>query len=293
MAIKYEALRTFVTVAKAGELQQAANSLARTPSAVSMTLKQLGDELGVALFETDRKAKLTRAGESVLAEAERAVRSFEHSLAAIRHVAQSDAGFVRIAAVPSIATTLLPMAVRETLKANPQLRLEIRDLDSQSIVREVLEERIDLGIATSGSARHGIRIEHLFEDKYEAVLPASHPLALRQGLALEELRTENFITNGLCELIDGPEMEDLIGRSTISVHSTASLLAIVREGVGVSVLPKTAARQSGGGVSFVPLQGANFTRRAELLTPAGTRPAPATEAVIRQLKVIAARMNAA
>ena len=46
MAIKYEALRTFVTVAKAGELQQAANSLARTPSAVSMTLKQLGDELG-------------------------------------------------------------------------------------------------------------------------------------------------------------------------------------------------------------------------------------------------------
>lgn len=292
MAIKYEMLRTFVTVAKAGELQQAANTLGRTPSAVSMTLKQLGDELGVPLFETDRKAKLTRAGEAVLTEAERAVRSFEHSLAAIRHVSHSDAGFVRIAAVPSIATTLLPLAVRETLKANPQLRLEIRDFDSRSIVRELLEERIDLGIATSGNARHGIEIEHLFEDKYEAVLPASHPLALRQSIGLQELHEENFITNGLCELIDGPDMEDLIGRSTISVHSTASLLAIVREGVGVSILPKTAARQGGGGVSFVPLEGASFVRRAELLTPAHTRPAPATEVVIHHLKHVANRMRA-
>ena len=54
-------------------------------------------------------------------------------------------------------------------------------------------------IATSGNARHGIEIEHLFEDKYEAVLPASHPLALRQSIGLQELHEENFITNGLCE----------------------------------------------------------------------------------------------
>ena len=284
MAIKYEMLRTFVAVAKAGELQQAANNLARTPSAVSMSLKQLGEELGTPLFETDRKAKLTRAGEAVLAEAERTVRSFEHSLVAIRHAAQSDSGFLRIAAVPSIATTLLPIAVREILTINPGLCLEIRDLDSRSIVRELLEERIDLGIATSGNARHGIEIEHLFEDRFEAVLPVSHRLSVRQSVSLDELRSETFIANSLLDLIDGPEMRELIGRSNLSVHSTSSLLAMVRQGVGVSILPNTVARQSGGGVCFVPLNGAQFTRRTELMTLAKLRPSPPILDFIAMLK---------
>lgn len=291
MAIKYEALRTFVAVARAGELQLAANNLARTPSAVSMSLKQLGEELGVALFETDRKAKLTRAGEAVLAEAERAVRSFEHSLDAIRHASQSDAGFLRIAAVPSIATTLLPVAIRDVLKANAHLRLEIRDLDSRAIVREILEEGIDLGIATSGNARQGIAIEHLFEDRFEAVLPSSHVLARRAALNLQDLRAETFIGNGLCDLIETAEIQELMSASTLFVHSTASLLAMVREGVGVSILPKTAARQSRGGVTFVPIEGANFTRRVELLTPANARRTPAAEAVITRLKQIAATLR--
>ena len=49
MALKLEMLRTFVAVAHAGELAKAARALGRTPSAVSMTLKQVQDELEAQL----------------------------------------------------------------------------------------------------------------------------------------------------------------------------------------------------------------------------------------------------
>ena len=57
--VKVEHLRVFVAVAEAGELQQAAAHLGRTPAALSMTLKQLEDELGGSLFENERKGRLT------------------------------------------------------------------------------------------------------------------------------------------------------------------------------------------------------------------------------------------
>ena len=59
MAIKLEMLRYFVEVAKTGNLSQAAERLGRSPSALSMMLKQFEEHLGAPLFETDRKSNLT------------------------------------------------------------------------------------------------------------------------------------------------------------------------------------------------------------------------------------------
>ena len=55
MAIKTDMLRYFVSVAEAGNLASAAKTLQRSPAAVSMMLKQLEEELGAPLFQTDRK----------------------------------------------------------------------------------------------------------------------------------------------------------------------------------------------------------------------------------------------
>ena len=65
MSIKLEMLRTFRIVAEQGSLTAASSLLARTPSAVSMTLAQLEDHIGAPLFETDRKNRLTPLGHKI------------------------------------------------------------------------------------------------------------------------------------------------------------------------------------------------------------------------------------
>ena len=104
-------LRCFVTVARTGTLGDAAAILGRTPSALSMTLKQLEAQLGEPLFETERKSKLTALGAFVFDQAERELKQFDATVAAISEFATSKQGRVRVAAVPSVAGTILPMAI--------------------------------------------------------------------------------------------------------------------------------------------------------------------------------------
>ena len=149
MALKLEMLRVFQTVAEQGSLSLAAAKLGRTPSAISMMLSQLEDDIGDRLFETDRKNKLTPLGALVLAESRRANEAFVRSTEAIRRHAMSTAGLIRIAAVPSATVTLLPNVVTSFRKHRPDVRLEISDVDTASVVRRVQLDEADIGIISS------------------------------------------------------------------------------------------------------------------------------------------------
>jgi len=287
LRIKLEMLRNFVTVARVGELAKAAHLLSRTPSAISMSLKQLQSEIPMPLFETDRKTKLTRIGEIILAEAEKAVRNYDQSLIAIHQHAKSESGYIRIAAVPSFASTILPPAIRLFSDKLPGVRLDIRDMDSRSIVSELLEDRIDIGVATSGSARYGILGEILWEDSFEAFVAHGHPLADRQTISVDDLDNNVFISNSLCQTINEPSIRRLVAGSSLSVHNTASLLSMVREGLGITILPRTVGTQSTGGISQIPIPELGAVRRLDILTLADKPPTSALSAFIFALRTAA------
>lgn len=114
MNLKPEALRTFVTVASCGNLAEAAKCLNRTPSAISMALKQLETQLGAPLFETDRKSTLTALGRFALEEGQRALNDFDQSVRSIQRYINGETGIIRLATVPSFATRLLPEIIRQS-----------------------------------------------------------------------------------------------------------------------------------------------------------------------------------
>ena len=86
MAIKIEMLRSFLTVAEEGNIKDAATRLLRTPSAVSMTLSALEDELGGPLFEQDRKSRLTVLGTYVRDMAEVMIRDHDRGIETIDRI---------------------------------------------------------------------------------------------------------------------------------------------------------------------------------------------------------------
>ncbi len=287
MAIKTEMLRCFVTVARNGNLADAAHNLGRTPSAVSMMLKQLEDHLGAPLFESERKSKLTALGLFTLDEASRELDHFGRAVTAMENYAKGRSGVVRIAVVPSVAETILPGIVREFLRDHPNVHIDIQDMDSAAVLRELERERVDIGIATGPGQNSEIESEELFSDAFGIVCRADHPLAKSTGpLAWNDLGAWPFIANGLCAQISDDTIQRIIRNSTLMVRNTTSLMAMVRADVGITVLPRLVVDNAAGGIRFLPVAKPLARRRIDILRRTRTRLSPVTnnfQSIVRSL----------
>lgn len=285
MTIKLEMLRVFRVVAEKGSLASASDALGRTPSAVSMMLAQLQDDIGAPLFETDRKNRLTPLGQHVLDESARATDAFGRSVEAIRRHASSLAGTVRVAATPSATTMLLPHVIASFRAERPDVRLEVSDVDSQAVRRRILLDEADIGIiSATASASDGVTI---LEDEMGIVCrdggPIAQEVARSNSLSWDILRLETLIANPLCHLVQHPTVTSALTQCNLSVRNTTALLSFVAAGLGATILPHSAVNQQIGQVQFiVPTDPLTHRQLRKIKRPHG-RLSPAVEAFWKAL----------
>lgn len=290
--MKLEQLRVFVAVAEAGELADAGNRIGRTPAAVSMTLKQIESDVGGALFEGERKGRLTPLGAYVLTQARRALAEYDQAVLNMRHYVTGAHGLVCIAAVPSAATRLVPPAI-EALRARlPGVRVDVRDMDSAAVADAVATGVVDFGIATLTGATQGLSAERLLEDPFVLVCPATHRLAaLKRPLRWSDLDVNEFIANGLCSRINARAVLALVAGSPLTVRNTTSLLAFVEQGFGVTLLPALAVSASSV-LRSLPLADCNARRKLDVLTRQGETLNPAANALLNEVGLVSRELDA-
>lgn len=287
MVIKIEMLRCFVAVARSGNLADAANKLGRTPSAISMMLKQFEEHLGAPLFESDRKSRLTALGMFTLEEASRELDHFQRTSSAIENYAHAKSGFVRIAVVPSVAATILPRVLQAFLHTHPNVHVDIRDMDSAAVHREISRERVDLGIASSLDMNSEIECEPLFSDEFGIVCRSDHPLTkVEAPIKWDKLYDYPFIANGLCSQISDETLRSILKTSKLMVRNTTSLLTLVRTGIGITVLPKLVVENAHEDLRFLTVDDVNARRHIAILRRANSQLSPAIkifEQLIREM----------
>lgn len=282
--IKLEHLRMFLAVADARSLAAAGDRVGRTPAALSLTLKQIEEELGGPLFEGERKGLLTPLGAYALAQARRALMECDGAVASIRQYAQGESGFASIAAVPSAAIHLIPIAVRRVRNQRPRLRVELRDIDSAAVCEAVLTGSVDFGIATPGKTGLGLTAEPLVEDAFVLVCKPSHGLARRKRpIRWNDIDAAEFISNGLCARIAAAEAQALDAQARLNVRNTTSLLHFVEQGFGVTLLPALAI-PPGRKLCAIRLADGSATRKLDLLTRTGVTPSPAASALLQAVR---------
>lgn len=284
MTIQIGMLRSFVEVARAGSLVHAAEVLGRTPSAISMTLKSFEEHLGRPLFETERKNRLTPLGRFTLEMAERQLAHYERTIRSLEDYASADEGEVRLAAVPSFATAVLPAIVASFTRSHPNIRLDIRDLDSATILRDLERERIDFGIVSDAKPRAGVISEQMARDVFGLFLRGDHPAAFRTSLPWQELEHFGLIASPLSERLDVPVLHLALSRARLRAHNTSTLLAMVREGLGVTVLPELVGRTKAPDIAFVPLIEPTLWRSVNLVRRSRDSLSPATAAFVAALR---------
>ncbi|SFS04939.1 LysR family transcriptional regulator [Yoonia litorea] len=284
MSIKIEMLRCFAAVVEHGRLADAASSLDRTTSAVSMMLSQFEDRIGKPLFETSRKSKLTPLGTQIYNEARRELDHFDRTISNIEGLAVAQIGRVRLAVTPSVGSVLMPSVLQTFMARYPDVRVEMRDMTSVGVQQALSAGEADIGIATLGPSP-GLRLERLFTDDFGVVCRKDNVLALANvPVSWSDLGNQTFIANGLCSLVHHPGFQPTLQNAPLNVPNTSSLLALVRAGVGVTLLPKLALLPMADDLAFLPLADDRVQREVFLAAGEPHLMSPAANAFVATIK---------
>lgn len=272
--LRLEALRAFVEVADHGNIKDASDKLYRTPSALSMTLKQIEERLGCALFETDRKSSLTEMGRFLYDQSVVLLRDYDRAMERIEAQAKARSGRLRIASVPSVATVLLPGFLQGFLAPRPDLDIELVDTDSTDVRLLVETGEVDLGIAGLAPDLPGLACEPIFRDPFRLVCRSDSPLAGRAALDWPDLHGAPMILNEAVRGLQAPGFQALAQEARLSVRNVASLVAMVQAGMGVTLLPALATVNLPAALTARPLQDPACLRTVGLYWREGKVPSP-------------------
>lgn len=257
-------LRYFAKAAQLGSFTKAAQACLVSQPSLSQQIAKLEQELGQPLFErVGRGAKLTEIGRSFKERAEQILKMVDDAKASAAD--EPDAGRLVIAAIPTIAPYFLPKIIGSFTAAFPKARIEFLEEPTNNILKLCADGEIDCGILALPIKAENMRFEPLFDEELLAALPASHPLAAKKKLKVEDLAAEPFVLLNDAHCLSEHTLSFCKRRSPLSVatarlHQLATLLELVRLGQGVSLIPAMAAGQKPDGCVYRSLDGKKPTR---------------------------------
>lgn len=265
---KYEA---FVRTVELGSLTKAAQSLGSTQSRISHILSDLEAEYGFSLLRRSRGGiELTEAGRLVLPKMQE-ILSKEQALAeCVDEIRNANAGTVRVGVFTSVAVHWLPGMIRSFQAEHPGAHLEMRNGDYHDVDQWLREGSVDLGFVTL-PAPAGMRTIPLAEDPLVAILPRDHRLARLEQIPIEELGQDPFISllqssdHDIHRALDNAGVHPNIKFTTKDDYA---ILAMVEQGLGISIVPQLLIRGRGQNLAVRPLV-PQATRTIALAIPEG------------------------
>lgn len=271
-------LRYFAAAARLGGFTRAAEACGVTQPTLSQQIAKLEAELGRPLFgRAGRGVTLTDAGVAFRERADRILALADDAAACV--AADPDAGRLTVAAIPTVCPYLLPPAAVRFAAAFPRARLDVRELTTNELLRQLRAGHLDLGIIATTLADDGLTVQPLCTEPLLAALPAGHPLAGGRSVRIDRLAAEPFVLLHDAHCLTGQTVSFCSSRrlapvATAEVQQLATVLELVRLGAGVSLVPAMAARPTTG-VAFRPVAGGSPTRTVAAVWPRGrvrTRP---------------------
>ncbi|MEU0468548.1 LysR family transcriptional regulator [Amycolatopsis sp. NPDC006131] len=280
--MELQQMRYVVAVAETGSFTRAAQRCLVVQSALSHQIARLERELGARLFDrTSRRVRLTAAGAAFLPAARQCLDFAERAAAEVAAAVGEVRGRLSLGVIPTVAAVDLPAALREFRRRYPQVRVGLRMAASHELVEQVRQGALDLAfLGLPVTARpEGVRGHELARDRHVAVVAPGHPLAGRSSVDLATLAAEQFVdfTAGTPGRAQSDQAFAAAGlhREVAFEVTTAELMAgLIREGLGVAMLPSTYAPQLSG-VATVPVTDAPGRVEHLVWSTAGLTPAAA------------------
>ncbi len=250
-----------LVVAEFLSIRRAAGQLGVRASAVSRRLRLLEEQLGVTLFERHNAGvQPTLAGLRFFDRARWAVAELDYAVSSATSIQKGEAGLLKVAFYPSLASGLLQQILAEHRARFPQVEFGFLEGAPADQLVALRQHRADVAFLTAASEAPGAESEALWEERISVVIPKGHPLGGREALTWADLRGEAFIVRAYGS---GPVIYAwLAGKlhpegyaPNIRQHDVCreSLLGLVSAGYGLTVVAGSATALTMPGLVFRPV----------------------------------------
>lgn len=258
-AVNLRHIEIFHAVMTAGNLTEAARLLHTSQPTVSRELARFEKVIGLTLFERSRgRLHPTVQGLRLFEEVQRSWYGLDRIVSAAESLREFRQGELSIVCLPVFSQSFLPLLLQPFLARYPEVSLNVVPQESPLLEEWLSAQRHDLGLTETLSTPAGTERTPLLTLNEVCVLPAGHPLAQRTVLTPQDFQGENYISlsrsDSYRQLLDALFSEYQVKRRmVVETHSAASVCAMVRAGVGVSVVnPLTALDYASSGVVVRP-----------------------------------------
>ncbi|MEU1982345.1 LysR substrate-binding domain-containing protein [Nocardia sp. NPDC019395] len=257
-------LESFVAVAETLHYGRAAQRLSISQPPLSRRIQLLERELGVELFDrTGRAIRLTTAGQAFLADARRILGMSEQAALTVRRVPAGEIGTVAMGFTASAAHSVLDAFVAAARTRLPGVDLVLRERVSGAQLEELNSGELDLGLVRPPVRGAGLAHQPLYREPLLAAIPAGHPLAAPgRKPQVRDLDGEPFVMYSPAEARYFHEVLVGVFRSTgiapqyvQHLSQVHTILALVRAGLGLALVPRAAEALGVDGVVLRPVDG--------------------------------------
>lgn len=250
---KYE---VFVKTVELSSLTRAAQELGLTQSGVSHMIASIESELELPLLKRSRTgARLTPEGEKVMPYIQEIVRQEKALQKAAGELRTLVRGKIRIGTFTSVATHWLPAMMMRFQQEYPEVDFQLFNGDYHDVDNWISDGSVDLAFIALPT-KQKCRCIPLYEDELMAVLPVGHPLAAQEICRVEDVAQQAFISLLEASNHDARRALDAVGMKAnvrFETKDDYAVLAMVRQGLGVSIVPSLLLRGNTDGLEVRPI----------------------------------------
>lgn len=253
-------LRYFITLAETRNFHRAAERLNMSQPPLTVAIRKLEEELGAPLFvRGSRGVTLTPAGATSLEIARATLAQAERFRTAVREGAGGERGRLRVGFVGSATFELLPRIIPEYRRRYPAVELVLEEATSIDIARKLAAGELDVGLLRLPLLEiAAVDARVVDPDELHAALPVASPFAKKDRVDLSALAAEPFILQSRISILHSITLAachdaGFVPKVAQEAAQLSAVLALVRSGLGVALVPSCAARGVPHGVRLVRL----------------------------------------
>ncbi|MEP9373780.1 pca operon transcription factor PcaQ [Mesorhizobium sp. KR1-2] len=297
--VRFRHLQTFLEVARQKSVVKAAAILNVSQPAVTKTIRELEEALGVAVLERDgRGIRITRSGEIFMQHAGMAITALRQGIDSVANSGAEGGPPIRIGALPTVSAHIMPRAMSLFLKEDTGATIKIVTGENAVLLEQLRLGELDLvvGRLAAPDKMTGFFFEHLYSERVVFVVRAGHPLLKgdqdvferlseypvlmpTRGSIIRPFVERFFITNGVATIPTEIEtVSDSFGRAFLR---QSDAVWIISAGV-------VAADLKAGTLATLPVDTSETSGPVGLTMRTDTAPSPAFSILLKTIREAAA-----
>jgi DNA-binding transcriptional LysR family regulator len=250
-------IRSFLSIAETLHFGRTAELIHISQPALSLQIRALEAEVGVRLFERNRrKTMLTAAGAAFRDDAAAALSQLEQAIRRARLAANGKLGLLRIGFISTAGSKIVPGIVRQFRELNPEVEFSLRQYLTAEQVQMLETGLLDVGFLRLPIGGHSaLDVVTVHREPFVLVVPSSHKLAKRKRLRLREVSGETFVmferayTPGLYDLILGMLRDaGIVPNVSQAAADLSTVISLVDADMGIAIASLSAVKNSAASV---------------------------------------------